>query len=229
MRRVAAIFLLLAAAAAFAVVALSAGDEGGGDYKVRAIFENAGFVIAGEDVKVAGVKVGSIDAVEVTDDYKAAVVLDITDEGYQDFRQDAECLVRPQSLIGERFVECELTQARAAGTDPPPELERIEDGPAEGQYLLPVERTAKSVDLDLVNNIMREPVRQRLSIILSDLGIGVAGRGKDLAEVDPPRRPSAARGRRGPEDPRPAERPARDAGGRLRHDHAAAGAASGGA
>ena len=183
MRRVAAILLLLAAAAAFAVVALGAGDEGGGDYKVRAIFENAGFVIAGEDVKVAGVKVGSIDAVEVTDDFKAAVVLDITDEGYQDFRQDAECLVRPQSLIGERFVECEVTQARAAGTDPPPELERLEDGPGEGQYLLPVERTAKSVDLDLVNNIMREPVRQRLSIILSDLGIGVAGRGKDLAEV----------------------------------------------
>ncbi|MGZ8694781.1 MAG: MlaD family protein [Gaiellaceae bacterium] len=183
MRRVAAVFLLLAAAAAFAVVALGAGDDGGEDYKVRAIFENAGFVIPGEDVKVAGVKVGSIDAVEVTDDLKAAIVLDITEEGYQDFRQDAECLVRPQSLIGERFVECEPTQARAAGTDPPPALEQLEDGPGEGQYLLPVERNGKSVDLDLVNNIMREPVRQRLSIILSDLGIGVAGRGKDLADV----------------------------------------------
>jgi ABC-type transporter Mla subunit MlaD len=30
---------------------------------------------------------------------------------------------------------------------------------------------------------MRRPVRERLSIILSDLGIGVAGRGRDLAEV----------------------------------------------
>ena len=30
---------------------------------------------------------------------------------------------------------------------------------------------------------MREPVRQRLSIILSDLGIGVAGRGEDLKAV----------------------------------------------
>jgi phospholipid/cholesterol/gamma-HCH transport system substrate-binding protein len=182
MRRVAAVVLLVAAAAAFAVVALGAGDDGG-DYKVRAIFENAGFVIPGEDVKVAGVKVGKIDAVEVTGDFKAAVVLDITDEGYQDFRQDAECLVRPQSLIGERFVECELTQARAAGTDPPPALERIDEGAGEGQYLLPVERNGKSVDLDLVNNIMRLPVRERLSIILSDLGIGVAGRGEDLAKV----------------------------------------------
>jgi phospholipid/cholesterol/gamma-HCH transport system substrate-binding protein len=183
MRRVAVVLVLVAAAAAFAVVALGAGDEAGGDYKVRAIFDNAGFVIPGEDVKVAGVKVGTIDAVEVTDDAKAAVVLDISDEGYQDFRQDAECLVRPQSLIGERFVECTPTQARAAGTDPPPALERLEDGPGEGQYLLPVERNGKAVDLDLVNNIMREPVRERLSIILSDLGIGVAGRGRDLSEV----------------------------------------------
>jgi phospholipid/cholesterol/gamma-HCH transport system substrate-binding protein len=183
MRRVAAIVLLIAAAAAFAVVALGAGDDGGGSYKVRAIFDNAGFVIPGEDVKVAGVKVGAIDSIDVTDDLKAAVVLDITDKGYQDFRQDAECLVRPQSLIGERFVECELTQARSPGTEPPPALRRIEDGPGEGQYLLPVDRTGKTVDLDLINDIMREPVRQRLSIILSDLGIGVAGRGEDLNDV----------------------------------------------
>jgi len=182
-RRVLAVAVLLAAAAAVAVVGLGAGDDGGGTYKVRAIFDNAGFVIPGEDVKVAGVKVGSIDSIDVTDDFKAAVVLDITDPGYQDFRRDAGCIVRPQSLIGERFVECEVTQPRSPGTDPPPELETIEDGPGEGQRLLPVEQNAKSVDLDLVNNIMREPVRERLSIILSDLGVGVAGRGSDLAEV----------------------------------------------
>ncbi|MGH2947272.1 MAG: MlaD family protein, partial [Solirubrobacteraceae bacterium] len=180
MRRVLAVVLLLAAAAAMVVVLTRGEDEG---YKVRAIFDNAGFVIPGEDVKVAGVKVGTIDSIDVTDDFKAAIVLDITDPGYQDFRRDAGCIVRPQSLIGERFVECEVTQARAPGARPEPELERIEDGPGEGQYLLPVERNGKAVDLDLVNNIMREPERERLSIILSDLGIGVAGRGRDLGEV----------------------------------------------
>ena len=182
MRRVAAVAVLIAAATAFAIVGLGAGDDEA-DYKVRAIFENAGFVIPGEDVKVAGVRVGSIEAIDVTDDFRAAVVLDITEPGYQDFRQDAECIVRPQSLIGERFVECEPTQARAAGEEAPPELEQIEEGDGEGQYLLPVERNAKAVDLDLINNIMREPERERLSIILSDLGIGVAGRGRDLSDV----------------------------------------------
>jgi phospholipid/cholesterol/gamma-HCH transport system substrate-binding protein len=183
MRRVAAVTVLVLAALAFAIVGLGAAGEDGGDYKVRAIFDNAGFVIPGEDVKVAGVRVGSIDSIDVTEDFEAAVVLDITDPGYQDFRQDASCIVRPQSLIGERFVECELTEARAPGEEAPPELERIEEGEGEGQYLLPVERNGKAVDLDLINNIMREPERERLSIILSDLGIGVAGRGKVLSDV----------------------------------------------
>jgi phospholipid/cholesterol/gamma-HCH transport system substrate-binding protein len=183
MTRIVVLLALMIVLAGFAVFVVTAGDDDGGGYKVRAIFENAGFVIPGEDVKVAGVKVGKIDSLDVTEDNKAAVVLKITDPGYQDFRNDAECTVRPQSLIGERFVECELTQARPAGTDPPPKLDQIKDGPGKGQYLLPVENTSKAVDLDLINNIMREPVRQRLSIILDDLGVGVAGRGEDLKVV----------------------------------------------
>ena len=37
-------------------------------------------------------------------------MLRIDDPGYQDFRADASCIVRPQSLIGERFVECDPTR-----------------------------------------------------------------------------------------------------------------------
>ena len=37
------------------------GDDNSGDYKVRAIFNNASFLIPGEDVKVAGAKVGKVD------------------------------------------------------------------------------------------------------------------------------------------------------------------------
>jgi phospholipid/cholesterol/gamma-HCH transport system substrate-binding protein len=182
MTRILAVILLIAAAAAVVVIAVGA-DGSRDEYKVRAIFENAGFVIPGEDVKVAGVRVGSIAAVDVTEDNRAAVVLDIEDPGYQDFREDASCIVRPQSLIGERFVECSLTETRSPGEEAPPELEEITEGEGEGEYLLPVERNGKAVDIDLLNNIMRQPVRERLSIILSDLGIGVAGRGEDLSAV----------------------------------------------
>jgi phospholipid/cholesterol/gamma-HCH transport system substrate-binding protein len=180
MKRVASVLLLLALGAA-AVLTTGAGD--GGSYKVRAIFDNAGFVIPGEDVKVAGVKVGKVDSLDVTPDYKAAVVLAIEDPAYQDFRRDASCQVRPQSLIGEKFVECSPTQKRAVGEEPPPALKKIDRGAGEGQYLLPVTNTERSVDLDLINNIMRLPYRERFSLILNELGTGLAGRGKEINAV----------------------------------------------
>ena len=181
MRKLVPVALLLVVAAAIAVVLAT--RKGEQPYKVRAIFDNAGFVIPGEDVKVAGVKVGKIDSLDVTPDFKAAVVLDIRDKAYQDFRDDAHCMIRPQSLIGERFVECRPTQARAATAPKAPPLRRIERGPGAGQYLLPVSNTSKPVDLDLINDITREPERARLSIILNELGTGVAGRGRDLNDV----------------------------------------------
>ena len=115
---------------------------------------------------------------------KAVVVMNITDPGFRDFRTDASCIVRPQSLIGERFVECEPTQPRAPGSEPPPELSQIPDGdPGAGQYLLPLKNNGQTVDLDLINNIMRVPYRDRFRLILNELGAGLAGRGKDLEEV----------------------------------------------
>ena len=58
-------------------------------------------------------------------------------------------------------------------------LEQLENG----DRLLPVENTSASVDLDLIGNTMRLPQRQRLSLILNELGVGLAGRGRDLNEV----------------------------------------------
>jgi ABC-type transporter Mla subunit MlaD len=166
-----------------AVVAVTLVHKGQPTYRVRAIFDNAGFVIPGEDVRVAGVKVGSIEKLDVTQDFKAAVVMDITQPGYQDFRRDAECQIRPQSLIGERFVECTPTQAHAVGQQPPPALPQIRSGPDKGEHVLPVSNTATTVDIDLIGDVMREPVRQRLSLILNELGTGLAGRGADLNDV----------------------------------------------
>ena len=182
MRRIAVIAALLVVVVA-AVVIVAGSSNGSPSYKVRAIFDNAGFVIPGEDVKVAGVKVGKIDSLDVTKDFKAVVVLDISDPAYQDFRRDATCTIRPQSLIGERFVECAPTQAHSAGSPKAPPLQQVSSGPGKGQWVLPVSQTSKPVDLDLINDITRRPEQERLSIILSELGTGVAGRGKDLNEV----------------------------------------------
>jgi len=182
-KRVLAIGILLAATSVLAVFATGAAAPPPSEYRVRAMFENAFSVIPGEDVKVAGVKVGKVDSLDVTPDQKAAVVLRIDRDGFKDFRRDAECTIRPQSLIGEKFVECTPTQPRPEGAQPAPKLERIEKGPGKGQYLLPVTQTSKPVDLDLVNNTLRLPYRERLAIILNELGTGLAGRGQDLRQA----------------------------------------------
>jgi len=152
-------------------------DDTNDAYYVRAIFDNASTLVAGEDVKIAGAPVGVISDMNVTDEKQAAVTLRIEDEGFVPFKEDAECTVRLQGLIGERFVECEPGSASSA------ELAKIDEGDGEGEYLLPVEQTSSPVDLDLLNNIMRLPYRERFAILLNELGTGLAGRGEDLNEV----------------------------------------------
>ena len=198
MRRVLTTAVLVLACAALLVAGTAGGGSSDGTYEVRAVFDNGGFIVSGEDVKIAGARVGSVKSVDVSNKSevvsleggphavpgKAVVVLDIEDPGFQDFREDASCLIRPQSLIGEKYVDCRPTTPRAPGSNPPPPLRRIDDGqPGAGQRLLPLENNGKAVDLDLVNNIMREPFAERFRLIINDLGAGVAARGKDLAEI----------------------------------------------
>ncbi len=175
----------LCAAALVVVVALgtSAGGSGGG-YTVRALFDDAGNVIPGEDVKVDGVKVGTVGSVTPTPGAKAAVVLKIENLGFQDFRADASCIIRPQALIGEKYVDCLPTQPRVEGTPLPPPLRLIPAGEeGAGQRLLPVVNTHSPVDVDLLGDITRLPERQRLAILINEFGAGLAGRGSDLNVV----------------------------------------------
>jgi ABC-type transporter Mla subunit MlaD len=177
MRRLIAIAALALALPVLAVVGLGATGDTGGDYEVRAIFDSVASAVPGEDVKVAGAKVGVIDSMDVTADKKAAVTLRIDDERFTPFRADATCTIRPQSLIGEKFVECE------PGTDAAAPLREIGDGEGEGEHLLPLRRTSSPVDLDLINDTLRLPYRQRLAIVVDELGTGLAGRGQDLNAV----------------------------------------------
>jgi ABC-type transporter Mla subunit MlaD len=191
---------VVVAAAIAAVVLISSGGGGSENgYVVRAIFDNGGFMVKGEQVRVAGANVGEIESVGVTlpgelsssengklkaVSGKAVIVMQITDPGFQDFRSDASCLIRPQSLIGEKFVDCRPTVPRAPGSPPAPPLKQIPPGdPGAGQYLLPVENNSTSVDPDLINDINRLPYAQRFRLIFNELGAGLAGRGQDIEEV----------------------------------------------
>jgi virulence factor Mce-like protein len=141
-------------------------DEGRVDYKIE--LDNAFGLIEGADVKVAGVRAGKIAGMDLDRrDMRALIEVDIDREGFGDLREDATCETRPQSLIGEYFIDCK------PGTGRP-----LPEGGT-----LPVDRTASTVPVDLINNIMRRPYRERMTIILSELGAGLAARGGELNET----------------------------------------------
>lgn len=186
-------------AAVTALVLLLASGRGDGEYTVRAIFDTGGFMVKGTEVRVGGATVGSIEEVDVTlpgetGTYvggepravpgKAVLVLKIDDAGFQDFRADAGCEIRPQSLIGEKFVDCRPTLPRAPGSEPPPPLKEVPEGQrGAGQRLLPFDNNSTSVDPDLINNVNELPYAQRFRLIFNELGVSLAGRGDDIAAI----------------------------------------------
>ena len=158
----------VAACIAGALVVTGAGeDEGGRKFTVE--FDNAFGLIEGSDVKIAGVRSGQISSLDIDQKtYRAQVGIELSRSGFGDLRTDVFCEARPQSLIGEYFVDCR------PGTAP----EKLKEGAT-----IPVGRTASTIPVDLVNNIMRRPFRERFSIILGELGAALTARGEDLNET----------------------------------------------
>jgi virulence factor Mce-like protein len=160
--------ILVLVVAAGAVYAL-AGRGGSGKPQYTVVLDNAFGLVAGADLKVAGVRAGKIKKLDVDEKtHKALVHFEITKDGFGSLRKDVTCESRPQSLIGEYYIDCK------PGTDP----QKLKPGAT-----IPVEQTTSTIPLDLVNNVLRKPYRERLGIILDELGAGVAGRAPDINDV----------------------------------------------
>jgi virulence factor Mce-like protein len=168
-RRVLAIVLVVCAAGAAAVYAKSSGASDPGHPKYTVVLDNAFGVVKGADLKVAGVRAGKIDGLRLEPKtHRALVDFEVTKEGFGSLRKDVFCESRPQSLIGEYYIDCK----------PGTSAEKLKPGST-----IPVEQTASTIPLDLVNNVLRKPYRERLAIVLDELGIGVAGRAQDINDV----------------------------------------------
>ena len=159
----------LAVVAVVAVAAALAGAAGGGDSDGRRYtieLDNAFGLVEGGDVRVAGANAGQVVALDLDRrTQKALVEVEITEEGFGSLRSDVFCESRPQSPIGEYFVDCLPGRAKR-------EL-------APGSRI-PVKQTASTIPPDLIQNIMRRPYRERFRLIINEFGAGLAGRPDDL-------------------------------------------------
>src|ERR1044072_5689381 len=195
MRRVLVIALVLAAGIAAVVASASgkSGDPEKPDYTIE--LDNAFGIVNGADVKVAGVRAGHVTGMRVEPhDHHALVDIAIEKTGFGSLRTDAFCETQPQSLIGEYFVDCR----------PGTTSERLKPGAT-----LPIAQTASTIPLDLVNNIMRRPYRERLGIILDELGAGGGGRASPIQAALKRASPARASAAALPTSRRPSSAPSR--------------------
>src|SRR3954454_14230587 len=169
MRKLLSTILLLAVAGAVVFGLTAAGGQGPDKPHYTVVLDNAFGLVAGADLKVAGVRAGKITKLRVDQKtHKALVDFQISKDGFGSLRKDVTCETRPQSLIGEYYIDCK------PGSDP----QKLAQGAT-----IPVGQTASTIPLDLVNNMLRRPYRERLGIILDELGAGVAGRAPDINDI----------------------------------------------
>src|SRR5919201_4651575 len=172
MRRLLTLALIGGVVALAFVLSGSSQDNKTRTYKV--VLDNAFGLVEGGDFRVGGVRAGKTTSFDVQKPKghapKAVVTAKIDQPGFDDFRSDASCEVKPQSLIGEYYVDCQPGSSK-------------KKLPTDGTGTVPVRQTSSTIPTDLVNNILRRPYRERLRFVIDELGTGLAGRPDDLQEV----------------------------------------------
>ncbi|HEY0344855.1 MAG TPA: MCE family protein, partial [Solirubrobacteraceae bacterium] len=107
MRRALLIGLLLIAAggATFAVTVTATGSADPQTYTV--VLDNAFGLTPGVDLRSPGVKVGKVSRLDVQRKTgRALATIEVDRPDFAGFRKDVFCEVKPQSLIGEYYLDC---------------------------------------------------------------------------------------------------------------------------
>jgi phospholipid/cholesterol/gamma-HCH transport system substrate-binding protein len=161
--RVLAVGIILVAIAVAALV-LFAGDSG---YRVTAEFVNAGQLVRGNEVRVAGNAVGSVDEIDVGSDGQAEVTFTVGDD-YTPLRRGTRAIIKQTSLSGiaNRYIDLHL------GPDGGGE---IDDG---GR--IEAAQTETAVEVDQVFALFDEETRGSLRDFIKGQADTLRGRGPEL-------------------------------------------------
>jgi phospholipid/cholesterol/gamma-HCH transport system substrate-binding protein len=149
--RVAAILALIGAVAVVLLLVLG----GGSSYTVTAEFENASQLVTGNNVNVAGVPVGSVEEISLSDNGQALVKMEISDSAYTPLPHGTHAQIRSQSLSGiaNRYVDLALPTTNTT--------QKIASGGTIGQA-----DTTSEVDLDQLFNTLDKPTVSHLQEVI---------------------------------------------------------------
>jgi phospholipid/cholesterol/gamma-HCH transport system substrate-binding protein len=141
----------LAVVTVLAVVVL-----GGSTHTLNLRFIDAGQLVKGDLVEVAGRSVGSVDAITLTDDNQANVKVKIKGDDFWPLRSGTVAGIRAVGLSGVANRYVEVTPGPASGTP-------IADG-----GVIHTTRTRPIVDLDQVLTALDAPTRRRLQRLIKN-------------------------------------------------------------
>jgi phospholipid/cholesterol/gamma-HCH transport system substrate-binding protein len=162
---------ILATAALIAAVALVAlAMFGGGDsYSVKAVFDNAGQLVPGNEVRVGGQPVGTISDVELDDSANAIVTMKVGDD-FAPLHEGTTATVRATSLSG-------ITNRYISLKPGPNSAGRIEDGGRIGS-----DQTSSPVDLDVLFDTLDAKTRRGLRNLIRGSGDWYDTRGPEAGQ-----------------------------------------------
>jgi len=143
---------------------------GNGDsYTVRAVFENAGQLVRGNEVRVGGEPVGTVSDIDLDDSAQAVVTMSV-DGDLAPLHRGTTATIRATSLSGiaNRYVS--LTPGPNSGGE-------IEDGGAIG-----ADETSAPVDLDVLFNTLDAETREGLKNVVRGSGTWYEGQGEEASE-----------------------------------------------
>jgi phospholipid/cholesterol/gamma-HCH transport system substrate-binding protein len=142
---------------------------GSGDYRVKAVFDNAGQLVPGNQVRVGGQPVGKIADVELDDQANAVITIDVED-GIAPLHEGTTATIRSTSLSGIANRYMSLKPG-------PNSNERIEDGGRIGS-----DETSAPVDLDALFNSLDAKTRAGLRNVIRGYGDWYDTRGAEAGQ-----------------------------------------------
>ena len=143
----------------------------GDGYRLTLTLDNASQLVRGNQVKVGGVPVGTITKIELADDARAEIEIEITDDELTPLHKGTTAEVRSTSLSG-------IANRYVAVIPGPNSEDELEEGTR-----LPARNVQSEVDLDEVLNTLSPEVLEDLRSTVRGLGGSVANRGRELEEA----------------------------------------------
>ena len=138
------------------------------EFTLNAEFASANGLVPQADVRVSGVHVGTV--LTITDAPNGATLVRMALQPGIPLRRDTRAVIRPKTLLGEKFVEL----VRGQGS---------QEAYLGNGATIPKAQTGQAIEIDDILNAMDAPTRKAMSESFRQLGIAFDGRQQQLDRI----------------------------------------------